>query len=175
MTDKDFIDWIVHNQERLAIYKDYLTYLGIDFNSNIVELNKGKFDSISSDSNMIISPFGETLDREQSNLLFYDKTPIIISNSKISTIPDIDLFITHNPYSIDYLAGMDKLHNIGYNISFGVFGDTSDLDIKEKLKYIKYLKNKISQDYDIEYDTVNNTYMCIIKSKRKVKVLRKTL
>ena len=175
MTDKEFIEWLVINRERLKIYKNFLTYLGIDFNSGVAELNKGKYDSISDNDSTIISPFGNTLDKDKSELLFYDEQPIIISNSSISDVNDIELFTTHNPYNINYFRGMDKLHNIGYNIVFGVFGDISDFDTKDKLQYIEYLKKTLSQDYEVEYETINGTYICVLKSKRKIKRLKKSL
>lgn len=175
MSDKGFIEWILNNYKRLKIYRDYLEYMEIDFRSNVAELNKGKYDSILNNDNMIISPFGDTLGKDISELLFHNEQPIIISNCSILNVNNIDLFITHNPYNNNYFRGMDKLHNIGYSIVFGVFGDLSDLDKKDKLNDIKYLEKNLLEDYEIEYETINGTYVCILKSKRKMKRLVKSL
>lgn len=175
ITDNEFIEWLILNRKRLKIYKNFLAYLGIDFNKDVIELNKGKYDSISDNDITIISPFGDTLDKDKSELLFYDEQPIIISNSYISNVNNIELFSTHNPYDFNYFRGMDKLHNIGYNIVFGVFGDASDFDTEDKLQYMEYLKKTISEDYEVEYETINGTYICVLKSKRKIKTLKRVL
>ena len=107
---------------------------------------------------------------------FTDNDILEIVNSNHKAM--IDYFV-HNKDNviqvINYFREIDKLHNIGHNIAFGVFGNLSDFDKKDKLQYIESLKKTISDDYEIEYETINGTYICVLKSKRKIKSLKKFL
>lgn len=163
----EFINWIIKNKKLSKKYKIYLTNIGYISSKYKVEIGKGKYDSISDDDIEIISPYAETLGKQNSRLIIANGEPIIKRQNKL-IIPNQELLLTHNPYD-DELSDWKDIHNNGiYDISVGVYGNIYDKNYKKKLYMIKELSRTMNDDFIIDYETDNDEYYCSIHSKRKV-------
>lgn len=167
LNSTEFINWIIKNKKLSKKYKIYLTNIGYISSKYKVEIGKGKYDSISDDDIKIISPYAETLGKQNSRLIIANGEPIIKRQNKL-IIPNQELLLTHNPYD-DELSGWKDIHNNGiYDISVGVYGNIYDKNYKKKLYMIKELSRTMNDDFIIDYETDNDEYYCSIHSKRKV-------
>lgn len=95
---------------------------------------------------------------------------------KLMVLPKkIDLLMTENPYTQHSILDWDSLHNSeNYDIAIGIYGSINDKDIKEKLRLLKDIKEKLlfgDYKYDLYYD--NDIYYGAIVSDRKQNTLRK--
>ncbi len=166
-TDLDFFNWLSILQKQTRLYGEYLKYLDILDRNLIVELDKGKYDTIGTNLVTIISPFASSLGLQNSNIIVKD-IPLVLRDNKIYYL-DSELILTHNPYSILTLNNLISLHNMGLNICLGVYGSNLDKDKKDKLTILKNIFKRLNDDIEISYDTLNDTYFGIITSKRYVK------
>lgn len=170
----EFIEWLYEQSKTSNKYSEFIESFGVDLDcSSTAEVEKGKYDSIALPNTTIISLYGDTLGTDSSKLYIYQGEPIIVSGSNIKKGQVVDMYVTQNPYSRGLISGWDTMHNSGTNLCVGVFGNNYDKDKDEKLKFISQFIEKLSDDYICEYDTVENSYMCFVKSNRKklVKVL----
>ena len=153
-------------------YINFLSYIGVVNNQNIlVEVNKGKYDSLFLNDILIVSQFAKTMNFNDSKLLICDNIPTIQSGSILYDSSNIDFFITHNPYNPYYLSNLDQIHLLGY---FGMFGTIHDPDRLLKLRVLKQFAGSLDEQFKIYYDTNNDCYFGCIKSQRKIKKLVKT-
>lgn len=82
--------------------------------------------------------------------------------------PNINSFITQNPFSISNIKNWDQLHNNGDMITVGVYGSTFDKDINSKIDQLKHLKEKLMDSTYYEYYvTEDDMYCYTISSKPK--------
>ncbi len=170
----DFAHWLYEQNKALEELKKYFANYDIDINdSNIAEVGKGKYDSIVLPTTRIISPFGETLNKENNELLVYQGEPIITGSEVKGQV--VDRFMTHNPYYYEQISEWPLLHFNGYDIIVGYCGYVNDLNILEKENQLNLLKQNLEQGCIVNYDTINDVYVCFIKSRRKVKKLSKIL
>lgn len=171
--DNNFVIWLYSLLKQTIDYSKYLSYLGVNlFNKTAIELNKGKYDSFGKESVMVVSPFAETLDCQNSEMIVIENTPLIITEKSIFTL-HCDLFLTHNPVDNCNINGLISLHNTGSNICIGVYGTTSDKDREVKLKKLRNFALESTNGIQFYYDTDNDNYYGCIKSERKIK--KKTL
>ena len=177
--DDDFISFVARNYYICNEYKKYLQYLGIDiFNSQVLEINKGKYDSISCDSGniMVISNYGETLGLKNYTFsLLTDEVkeevyPLYFDENKNIYIVDSSIILTHNPYDYLSIRNWFKLHNVGkYDISIGMYGDIADKNKDFKINILKNIYSDMNDDCSFDYDTDEGKYFCSLNSRRKVK------
>lgn len=154
--------------------RKYFEHHEIDINnSKIAEVGKGKYDSIVLPTTEIISPFGETLNKKNKELVVYQGEPFILGSEGKGQV--VDRFMTHNPYYYELIKDWPLMHFNGYDIIIGYCGFINDLNIDEKIKQINSIKGNMGNEYVYSYDITNDIYVCFIKSKRKVKELIKTL
>ena len=173
--DNDFISWIINMQKVSKEYVNFLSYIGVVNNRNILaEMNKGKYDSLVLNDILIVSQFAKTMNFNDSKLLICDNIPTIQSGSILYDSSNIDFFITHNPYNPYYLSNLDQIHLLGYNICFGMFGTIHDPDRLLKLRALKQFAGSLDDQLKMYYDTNNDYYFGCIKSQRKVMKLVKT-
>ena len=169
----EFSEWLKENKKVVEEYSEFLECLGINFYDFItVEIGKGKYDSIVKPETTLISPFA----KEPSELFLMENMPLIISKEGIFKADDINLFLTHNPYSEEEISNWYKIHNNGLqDISVGVYGKIYDQDKKEKIDMLKKLIQKLNDDIKEEYSTNKDNYFYNVSSKRKVlkKILTK--
>lgn len=169
--DYNFLNWITQNKLLSNQYLDYLKYLGITFSKSIIEVDKGRYDSIASTEMEVVSKVASSLGIENRELIIIGSTPII-SSSKKNILPTTDIILTHNPYFIENLTNWNKIHNSGkYDISIGMYGSVYDEDFDEKIKYIESISKQMNDDYRIDFDTDKDNYFCTLNSNRKQKKL----
>ena len=173
--NSEFIEWLSEYIKVTKEYSEYIDYLGIDLNSaSLAEVEKGYFDSIVSENTSIISTYGDTLNKENSQLVINDNDIAILKRGILMYPDEIELFITHNPYSSDLINNWDKIHNnLGKNICIGIYGKIYDKNIKDKIELIKQFKTKLNNEIKINYDTKFDNIFCTIISDRNKLVKRK--
>lgn len=170
---EEFANWLYEKKKALGELNKYFNFNDIDINSsNIAEVGKGKYDSIVLPTTQIISPFGETLKKENSELIIYQGEPIILGSIDKGQV--VDKFLTHNPYTFEMIKAWPTLHNSGYDIIFGICGYVQDKNIQEKRMQIDYLCYGMNEEIEENYDLINDIYVGYIRSNRKVKRLVKT-
>lgn len=166
----DFLEWITINKLTSKEYKDYLLHLGYIESKTIAEVSKGRYDSIASKDMVIISPYASTLQMPKKELFVINGIPLIEQAGRI-TIPEQQVLLTHNPYDEMRIIDWSNIHNLGdYDISIGMFGSIYDEDFSKKIRMIKEISKRMTEDYVIDYDTDKNKYFCSLNSKRKIKV-----
>ena len=173
----EFSDWLKEYKKVGKEYSLYNEYLGIDLtNPFLAEVGKGKYDSIVSEDATIISSYASTLKKEQSSLILLEDTPLIATPRGIVKTDDIEMFLTHNPYSEQSIYEWYKIHNKGkQNICVGVYGKIYDKDKSLKIKMLERLSDNLNDDHEKTYNELGNNYFYNIKSSRKEKVLKKVL
>lgn len=170
ITDTEFIIYLSLLTKRTIDYGNYLNYLGLCLtNDTTIELNKGKYDSLGKELVTIVSPFAETLDCQNSDLVVCDNNPIVIMGTSVFTADNCDLFITHNPIVRHSISDIALLHNIGANVCIGIHGKISDKDRDIKLKMLEDCATEMYDDIGFYYDTEGDNYYSCIKSERKIK------
>lgn len=176
MYSNEFVDWIVQNKSLLGNYMDYLYALGFDYPSDdIVEIDKGGYDSISQHGINLVSIFAGTLGRINSRFFVDKGIPLILKQNGI-VIPREHIILTHNPYFESEIIDWYLIHNSGdKNISIGMFGKITDKNVSKKIRLLEYISKQMTDDYLLSYDTNNGNYFCSLNSKRnaKIKVLKK--
>ena len=169
-TDINFINWIESLVNKTKLYSKYLDYLNIPiYKDNAIELGKGKFDTLGEELVTIVSPFAETLGLQNSNFSITEEGLLIFTDSSLYSINDCDLFLTQNPYNISSLNSTELIHNTGLNICIGMYGNINDKDKISKLNTLKKLYQNLADDTKIYYETINDTYLCCLKSDRYIK------
>lgn len=84
--------------------------------------------------------------------------------------------MTHNPYEQGCIRYLEQLHNVGENITVGIFSSIYDKDVEQKIQQIKALRDGIIDDYFKEdYVTFGDSYYYAVSSARKVIKVGKTL
>ncbi|MBE6149320.1 MAG: hypothetical protein E7170_01180 [Firmicutes bacterium] len=169
----EFVHWLYEQRKVMEELQKYFEYYEIDINSsNVAEVGKGKYDSIALPKTKIISPFGETLNKENKELVIYQGEPFILGSEFKGQV--VDRFMTHNPYCYELIKKWPLMHFNGYDIIIGYCGFISDLDRNNKLKQISLIKDAMSDECICSYDVINGMYVCFMKSKRKTKKMIKT-
>ena len=167
--DKDFKGWLNDLKDRLTIYSDYLKTSGISLNpSEVVELDKGLYDSFESSLVRIVSPYASSMNLPNETINF-SGSPIIDGGVNMEYIDKYGLFLTHNPYSIGNIDSILKLSYEGFNTCLGVFGKTFDNDKEQKIKFLydlsNYLKNSLKTNYNV--DSKDDNYFGLLKINNK--------
>ena len=166
----DFLEWITINKLMAKEYNDYLLCLGYLESKTVAEVGKGRYDCIASKEMAVISPYADTLGLPKSELFVIDGVPLIELGGKV-VLPKQQILLTHNPYDEMRIINWSKVHNIGdYDISIGMFGSIYDEDFSKKVKLIKEISKRMTEDHVIDYDTDKDKYFCSLNSKRKVKI-----
>jgi hypothetical protein len=166
---EDFMVWIKDNKELLEAYEEYLRICGINFEQeDLIEIGKGKYDSLMDHGVSIITPYASTMGKEYSRLMISEGTALEVRMYGISKIEG-KVLLTHNPYFSHDVANWPMIHNRGINdISIGVFGSIQDEDYKKRIELLTKLSKKMTDDYVLNYDTCEDKYFCTLNSKRKV-------
>lgn len=170
MYSNDFCDWIVQNKSLLSNYIDYLNVLGFGYPlDDVVEVGKGKYDSLSEYGVNVISTFAETVGKTNSRL-FVDRGMLFILRQGGIEMPKEHIILTHNPYFESEVLSWYLIHNMGNkNISIGMFGKLDDADTIRKVELLEKLSKQMTEDYSFDYDTNSDSYFCSLNSKRYVK------
>lgn len=167
----NFIEWISKNKLLLDEYEKYLEYLGVNIEENdIVEISKGKYDTLSKGNISVITEFGKTFGQQSKEFYIFDGVPYSMSKEGI-LVPKEKIILTHNPYFSESINNWYQLHNKGEkNISIGMFGNITDDNAKEKIKTLEKLSKQMTDDFTFDFDTINDKYFCSLNSKRNIKI-----
>ncbi len=159
--------------------QNYLTILesmGININDKtVVEIGKGKLDTISKDKTTIITPYTEGFKKDNRTVLTSEikvckyipklldidgRASIDISSLNIKT------FITQNPYDGLSTSNFGQLaNNENYDVIIGVYGDTSDRNYMKKVEELKRLKSRLTQ-FKEKFEKQDGAYFyALIKTK----------
>ena len=180
-SDQQYIEsfkyWLTELEINSKKYQEFLSFIGIDIDSvDTIELRKGKYDSIALPNTTIISPFGKTLGKSKSNIVLINENPVIINENKHQIIECPNgIYITQNPYDINYLSGIPQLSMEGKNYCIGVFGSIYDSDKEKKLKQLSDYKEIYLPSSKEEYEIIDDTYLYTIKKEplKRVRVKSK--
>lgn len=184
---KDYLEWL--EERKIQGYR-YFNFL-YEMKSGLLErttaeVGKNEIDCITLPfDTTIISPY-EYKDLDDFTRLMPALMKVLdeelllefIPNDKIKSIilprKKIETVMTQNPYTTYSINEWDTLHNSGnYDIAVGIYGSIYDKDIKEKLKILKNLKEKILlEDYKYDFNTDNDIYYGALVSYRKEKIKR---
>ena len=166
----EFVNWIVQNKILLDNYMNYLYTLGFDyFTDEIVEVGKGKYDSLSQYGITLVSIFAETLGKINSRLIVNKGVPLILGQNGV-VIPKESIILTHNPYCESEILGWHSIHNMGdKNISIGMFGNIEDEDKSRKIELLEKLSKQMIDDYSFDCATSDGNYFCSLNSKHYIK------
>ncbi len=178
----EFKEWVTRQRVVSRDYKDLLNYMQIPL-SKIAEVGKGEFDSLALNNNLLmITPYAEELALENDKIINADfmvttEKPLLIGPDKKEIILDrrINSFMTYNPYEEEDIINWELLVGQGYPITTGVYGKIYDQDKTTKIKLLKNLKNKILQEVQEEYVTLEDKYLYVISSTPKIKKLNKMI
>ena len=178
----EFKEWVTRQRVVSRDYKDLLNYMQIPL-SKIAEVGKGEFDSLALNNNLLmITPYAEELALENDKIINADfmvtvEKPLVIGPDKKEIILDrrINSFMTYNPYEEEDIINWELLVGQGYPITTGVYGKIYDQDKTTKIKLLKNLKNKILQEVQEEYVTLEDKYLYVISSTPKIKKLNKMI
>ena len=159
--------------------QNYLTILesmGININDKtVVEIGKGKLDTISKDKTTIITLYTEGFKKDDRTVLTSEikvckyipklldidgRASIDISSLNIKT------FITQNPYDGLSTSNFGQLaNNENYDVIIGVYGDTSDRNYMKKVEELKRLKSRLTQ-FKEKFEKQDGAYFyALIKTK----------
>lgn len=169
-----FSKWLISMRNISKIYQDYVSFLGVDLDDELTkELNKGKYDSIALPTTIIISPFAETLGKQNSELHLFQGEPIILTGSSIKKEQVAGTYITQNVYKMMNLDIFDAIIEKGGQICLDAYGLINDNDRLAKIKRLQKLREKYSQILSENYDTDNGSYFYALTT--DYKVLQKVL
>lgn len=179
--DESFIKWINSNFILSEQYGEYLKEINTNIGDRLsTEIGKGIYDSIASDvENMdIVSPYASLMGYENKRFALLPDNedgivmPYVFSkDNRIDTL-NSGIVVTHNPYNARQFLSLSDLHNQeSYDISIGMYGDLCDEDREQKLMFLKYLRDNMSDDCTYDYDTLNGNYFASLNSKRVIKQL----
>lgn len=179
----EFDEWIIERQKILKEYKEFINDMFPYNEHNCVEIGKGCLDSIAIDTNIqMITPYISGINQNQqkvinANFKVTDGTPYIFKRTmgkyNIRNLnPNINHFITQNPYSITNINKWETLHNNGDIITVGVYGSVFDKDTTTKIEQLKQFKEKLIPDTYYDYHIIEDDMYCYTISS-KPKILRK--
>lgn len=150
---KEFYNWIPIYMEQSSEYRNYLiNYMGLDLNDPyLMELDKGYIDSVIDKNAIMVSNYAFTKGNENSMLVFDDRDNIMMMKNKgFYSIDNIEMIMTHNPYSLEEIKRVEKtINNFNKKIILGVYGNINDYDRKTKINHLKKVRDSIP---NIEYD-----------------------
>ena len=188
---EEFCEWV---NVRKMIGKHYTSFIEyMDVHPMIigevgVEIGKGIHDSIALDTGIyMITPYSEGIKRTDAGIItadfvVYDGTPVMIKHCKGGNqFKEVDTqyirrFLTHNPYEQSCIKNWEQLHNAGENITVGVFGNTYDKDINQKISQLQELRCGLTDGFfkeDFTIDRDNYYYAISSTGNVKVKTLKK--
>ena len=165
--DKIFTKWLVDLKDRSLAYQSYLMEMGINIDTPYcAEIDKCVFDSIAKENTTIVSPFGDTMNKNNSTLILTPK--LMINNGEIIYQPDIDMLLTVNPYHESLVDKWYKVHNARVaDICIGFHGKKTDKDKATKEKLMQKISAYLDDEQSLTYETTNDYYFMTLASERE--------
>ena len=156
---KESLNGFIKERQNLGEqYTKFLKYMEIDItSSDIVEVNKGQYDTIIRNYNTLaITPYPMNIEKERLynyQFISTEKGPQMVlnlNNEQINVIANmpVKIYMTQNPYDKKDIKGFEYLYNTDkYDILVGMYGKVYDEDKLKKLKLLQKLAEKI-KDYN---------------------------
>lgn len=164
--------WLKGLESNSRMYQEFIEYLGFDINStDATELRKGKYDSIGMPYTRIITPYTEHLE-DMHDIVMFQGEPLLIG-SIILREQVVGTYFTHNPYDLKHLECFDYFDSVGKDYCIGVFGMNDDRDKEQKIKTLDDYGFKFLSHSKVEYETRDNSYFYVVRSKYKTKINKK--
>lgn len=180
--DNGFEEWLQKYRIKLFYYLEFLKQNGFDLNDSVVELNKGKYDTLGivlplQERLVEVSPWALSIENNKvfkcsGSLIVKENKPVILNGSQESCIEISD----NSDYLIDlsmYYPEKTKIEDLvklNSNIYFGTYGFTNALNkqakLNELLKYrdmLRQMKLDVIENSMVIYDT----YAYLLKVKKK--------
>lgn len=178
----EFCDYVQLCDKLREYYLYHLMKEKIDVdNENTYEINKGEFDSASTNKTTIISKYAGTMNLDDGILYKINgKVYRISENDFLSEVPEESTIIIHNPYNIkDVLYVLDVLAGTENKVVLGTWGfnelKKEQLNIQKRyLKIIDLLSDKtkpikLDCDKTLEYDGINcNSFIVNTRNLKEV-------
>ena len=169
----DFIKWI-YSKKKLA--REFGIFLGSkneDFiKKSVIEVGKGKHDSISNLELQVISPFGGTLDKNNVDIIIQNGQFVVVNDHGVKQI-EKRVLLTHNPYQLVDIYSWKELAELSSNeIIMGMYGKNSDCDKEEKLELLTSLIRELPEDSQHYYKQTKDNYFAVASSLPKRKTLK---
>ena len=155
----EFIKFLQAMYNSRQIYMNSLIKQGINFDSDdIIELNKGQYDTCVTENNKIISKFYQTIDKnykpEENSILYktlgnklnvndkkdYPKKLYIIDGEGYNEITNGKIFILQNPYNLlEVLYNLSILAGTDNKLILSYWGIESDKSLDKKIEKIRQI------------------------------------
>lgn len=186
---KEFLEWVEQRQKIGENYIRLLNSMNVNYDdTKCAEIGKTEYDSVvMSYHTTIISPYIISNKPEHLGKLILGDFTIVDANPTLLKILNgrivkraieayqIKTFMTQNPTSDSEIKDWKYLHNCGdNNIIIGMYGNTYDKDLEDKLKRIKNFAETLTKaDYKEDFDSVGDTYFYALASERAIKFKQK--
>lgn len=164
---EEFYEWLPSYKELTNEYRLYLiNYIGIDLNDPfLAELDKGYVDTVIGKTAIMISPYAYTSFLKNCNFKLDDENKIILLDNNNKVLEnDINLIISHNPYTNKTINNIKKI-SFNNDILLGMYGKIYDQDKKKKINKLKNLLEDI-KNYEIDYNEKDDNYFCVLSKKK---------
>ena len=156
----EFVLWI--NSSLVDEYAEYLKELKYHNMSHAIEVNKGKYDSITGIIPMeTISPFNYTLGKQNSRLDISDGR-VFRAGHKLF-LPN-RIFVTHNPYDNSIFKWPKIQKEKEHDISIGFYGLKTDANYIIRKEQVRTLLRYLN-DCQVDFDTNGDKYFISINSR----------
>ncbi|MBE6160514.1 MAG: hypothetical protein E7157_05675 [Lactobacillales bacterium] len=177
---KEFVMWIDERKNISEGYIKLLEKLKVPYNtSEMVEIGKGKYDSIvlNNGSTIMLTPY--LMEKGNNPLCLYRftvedmKPAVILNNGNIRNVP-LKSIMTHNPYDESDICDWEKLFNHdSCNITIGIFGKHEDKDKKSKIKMLEDFKKELYLGSNMTgYESCGNYYYAITSHGKKIQKIK---
>lgn len=190
--ERDFMEWLSKKEKELRYYEGLLETMDLVPSRGVVELNKGKYDSILP----YLGENGKGISISQYNSTLVDKSKKYLSLSgEIATIGDIPILLRKkeiielNNYFNYYVTQIpedkktvEAIANLVFNcnkiVFVGITGNIRDFDYKDKIKDLYNLKQELQaftgKNFEGEVAFTNDSYVGAITPKYKLLKFNKT-
>ena len=168
-----FFSWINYKEIHLERYCEFLKWFGLSFEQPVVELNRGKYDSLSlvvNEKMIEISPYAldikkDLVDTYDGKLIINKKNILIETKKSITNINNSFIFLNQIPLCNSIIYDLPLLNKEVY---IGFYSSINDLDIQFKKEWLNHIKEELVRrkiNFKTEEATTYDTYMNVVKTK----------
>ena len=164
--NREFMKWIENSM--VGEFRDYLEYLDLHDFSDIAEVDKGKYDTISKNDMAILSSYAYTMGLSNINLHIKNGFVYTRNGSKLIT-PERKVLLTHNPYDSSIVKWPSVQKQGRYGICIGFYGLKTDANFNDRMNLARTLIKNVDENCRIDYDFDDEKYFITLNSTSKVK------
>lgn len=184
--DGIFKKWLVEKENNIKLYYGFLISVGMKTDKSLFELNKGCLDTIAlatTNQDIVeISDAASTIKQKNINkingYLDIKNGCMCINNLKISTRFDFrgQQYAIQFPFNEQTIKASRHLAIIEEQVYVGAYGNDDDYNRDNIIKKLEILNKDLQLcgiQSNIDMETINGKYVCVVKNNSKT--LRKTL